>query len=129
MNAKVPRPLEKDIQRGIARGLRVLGFKVFRRNVGGLYDKAGNYVAFAEKGQSDLYGWIIATGIHFEFETKRSGEEPTPKQLGWLKACASDGIPAWWSDNIKDAMRVAEAVIQGGRIIWDEGCEFHVEIP
>ncbi len=129
MNAKLPRPLEKDIQRGIARGLCVLGFKVLRRNVGGLYDKAGNYVAFAEKGQSDLYGWIIESRVHFEFETKRPGEKPTPDQLTWLKRCAADGIPAWWSDNLRDAIRVAEAVKTGGVIVWDEDCDFHVEMP
>jgi hypothetical protein len=109
--------------------LRLVGFEVFRRNVGGLCDEHGNYVSFAEKGQSDLYGWVRATGVHFEFETKRYGKKPTPNQLFWLKQCTATGAHAWWADNIEDAIKVARAILAGGRIVWEEDENYYVEMP
>jgi hypothetical protein len=126
---KVPDDLEKTVQASIAGMLRLIGFEVFRRNVGGLYDDDGNYVSFAEKGQSDLYGWIRATGAHFEFETKRYGKKPTPNQLAWLKQCTVLGAHAWWADNIEDAIKVARALLAGGKIVWEEDENYWVQMP
>jgi hypothetical protein len=134
MNAKLPRGKtptdpEKIVQTSTAEMLRLIGFEVFRRNVGGLYDDDGNYVPFAEKGQSDLYGWVRATGVHFEFETKRYGKKPTPNQLAWLKRCTATGAHAWWADNIEDAIKVARAILAGGRIVWEEDENYWVQMP
>lgn len=93
-------------------------------------DPSGNHIRFAAPGQSDTYGWIIATGRHVEVEWKRPGNRPTVHQLRWLKECTRTGAIAFWSDSVAVAEMVMMAVLKGGEIAWfDDGDEFDVEMP
>jgi hypothetical protein len=118
---------ESKIQRSIVVRLSQLGIRLWRRNVGAMTDAAGNFVRFAAPGQSDLWG-IDRTGRHWEIEVKRPGNRPTPAQLKWLKEMTARGAVAYWADSVNIAERVAEAVLQGGRIVWRHDGTFDVEM-
>jgi hypothetical protein len=123
-----PPERESKIQRsGIIR-LRRLGVMLFRRNVGAMADQSGNHVRFAAAGQSDTYGWVIATGRHIELEWKRPGNKPTAHQLRWLKACSESGAIAFWADSVHIAELVMSAILEGGEIVWRDGCDYDVVI-
>jgi hypothetical protein len=127
MPTKVPRERERKILRSIRiRLLHRFGIRLFRRNVGALRD-GERFIRFAAPGQADLWG-IDRHARHWELEVKAPGKKPTPAQLAWLKECSRLGCVAFWSDNANDAERVAEAVLGGGRIVW-EGDDFYVEMP
>lgn len=135
MATRPPKPREKEskVQRSVVVRLRRLGIKLIRRNVGarGWTDKQGRarVVMYGAKGQADLYGWEIATGRHWEIETKAKGEKPTEHQLAWLAECTRLGVVAFWGDNVNTIERVAEAVLAGGRIVWRDGCDYDIEMP
>jgi hypothetical protein len=122
-----PRERESKIQRSIVVRLSRLGIRLFRRNVGAMKTDAGGFVRFAAPGQSDLWG-IDRAGRHWEIECKRSGNKPTPAQLAWLKEMTDRGAVAYWADSVNIAERVAEAVLQGGRIVWRDDGTFDVEM-
>lgn len=124
-----PRDLERTVQRAIVQRLGLLGITLYRRNVGGFTDDYGHRVRFAKRGQSDLWGIDNTLYRHWEVETKREGEKPTPAQLAWIKEMTMRGAIAFWTDSADVAARVAEAVLQGGRIIWLEGPDFDIEMP
>jgi hypothetical protein len=90
----------------------------------------------AEPGQSDLWGIETVLnenggnwGRHWEIETKATGKRPTPEQLVWLRNCTRMGAIAFWGDNVDTIRRVAQAILNGGRIVWRQGDDFDVEIP
>ncbi len=128
MNTKPPRERESKVQRAIIVRLRRLGIVLFRRNVMLAKTPDGRRYRVEAAGRSDLYGWHMRTARHFEIEVKAANEKPTPKQLEWLKECHRLGAVAYWSDSANDAERVAEAIVQGGRIVWGEK-DFWVEMP
>ena len=74
--------------------------KIFRRNVGAHKTEDGRFIRFAEKGQSDLYGWIlehrcpfcnrVQWGTHFEIEVKSEKGKATKAQLEWLAMVAQN---------------------------------------
>ena len=82
--------------------------KMFRRNIGGMKDKNGQFIRFGQAGQSDLYGWIVEHrcpfcnraqwGTHFEIEVKgfdKNGKvgKLTEEQNEYLKMVAhTNGI-------------------------------------
>lgn len=123
---KLPRELEKSVQKSGIAILAALGIKLYRRNVGGFLDDYGHWVQFADSGQSDTYGWIISTGTHVEIEWKRPPNKPTLCQLDWLKECTRTGAIAFWADNTKTAEKVARAVLAGGKIKWGDGDSYDV---
>jgi hypothetical protein len=129
MPTKIPREREGKLLRSIRVRLHHrFGIRLWRRNIGVM--KRGNrIVRFGKKGQADLYGMLPRShgNRHVELEVKTDGERPTPLQLDWLKMMHALGAVAWWTDNINDAERVAEAVMCGGRIVWNEK-DFWVEI-
>ena len=66
---------------------------------------------------------------HWEIETKRPGNRPTPGQLEWLKTMSARGCVAFWVDSANIADRVAEAILDGGRIAWHDDDNFDVVMP
>lgn len=127
VNAKPPREREKKVQASTRVRLRRLGIVLFRRNVALVRTGDGRKFSVEAPGRSDLYGWEIKTGRHWEVETKANGGKPTPKQIEWLKECSRLGCVAYWGDNANDIERVAEAILTGGWIVWGEK-DFWVEI-
>lgn len=135
MNDKPPRERESKVQRSVIVRLGYLGIHLERRNVGAMRrtNKDGNtrLIRFGKSGQSDLWGIDRPYGTtwarHWEIETKRLDEIPTPKQLEWLKKMHNRGCIAFWADSANIAERVAESVINGGRIIWHDDENFDVE--
>lgn len=125
---KLPRPLERTVQRSIVQRLAVRGITLWRRNIGGFTDDYGHYVKFSESGQSDLWGIDLCNhwARHWEIETKRYGEIPAPKQLAWLKEMTIRGCVAFWADDPNVADSIAMAVLDGGRIHWHEDHNFDV---
>jgi hypothetical protein len=122
----IPRERESKVQRAIMVRLSRLGVRLWRRNVGAMADRKGNYVRFAAPGQSDLWG-VDRSGRHWEVEVKRHGNRPTDRQISWLKEMTNRGAVAYWADCPNIAERVAEAVLRGGRIAWRDGVDFDVE--
>lgn len=131
MATKLPPERESKIQSSIRVRLRRLGIVLFRRNVGarGWTDSAGKarVTKYGSKGQSDLYGWHVKTGRHWEIEVKAKDKRPTPKQLEWLKECHRLGAVAYWADSANIAERVAMAILDGCRIVWHENDDYDVE--
>jgi hypothetical protein len=126
-NDKLPPDRESKIQRSIVVRLDRMGIKLWRRNVG-MMRKDDRVVRFGSPGQSDLWG-IDRTARHWEIETKRPGNRPTPKQLDWLKLMTMMGCVAYWADSANIAEKVAEAILDGGRIIWiGDGDEFDIAL-
>ena len=120
------RERESKIQRSVIVRLRRLGVLLYRRNVGAM--RVGTrFVRFSSPGQADLWG-VDRTGRHWEIECKRPGNRPTPKQLAWLKEMTASGCVAYWADDALICERVAEAVLQGGNIIWHENENFDVKL-
>lgn len=74
-----PKITETDVVRAIKQYLQLRGFEVFRRNVGGAFNEL-RFVRFSEPGQSDLYGWELATGRHLECEVKKPRARTNPKR-------------------------------------------------
>ena len=127
MNTKPPRERESKVQRSIIVRLRRLGIRLWRRNVAA-FAIEDRFIRCASPGQADLWG-IDRQARHWEIEVKRPGNKPTGLQLHWLKEMHALGCVAFWSDSANDAERVAKAIKAGGVIVWDEGSEFHVEMP
>lgn len=128
VNTKLPRERERKIQSAIRVRLRRLGIVLYRRNVALVRTGDGRTFSVEAPGRSDLYGWHIKTGRHWEIETKADGKKPTEKQLEWLKECTRLGAVAYWSDNANDAERIAEAILRGGRVVWGNGNDFWIEM-
>jgi len=124
-NTRPPREKESKIQRSIVVRLQRLGVQLYRRNVGAFTDSYGHHVRFAAPGQADLWGFD-RNARHWEIETKRPGNRPTELQLAWLKEMTDCGCVAFWVDNANTADLVTEAVLEGGRIVWREGCDYDV---
>ena len=130
MSIRLPRERESKVQRSVIVRLSRLGIKLWRRNVGGItaeYHGTRRYVRFGAAGQSDLWG-LDQTARHWEIETKRQGGKPTPAQLAWLKDLTVRGAVAYWGDSANVIERVAEAVLQGGKIVWHEDHNFDIEM-
>jgi hypothetical protein len=123
----LPRPLERTVLYSVKKRLQVFGITLWRRNVGGLRNQQGKYVAFSARNRADLEG-IGPGGRRWEIEVKRYGEKPTRGQLLWLKQMTDLGAVAFWVDNADTADRIAPVIIQGGRIVWRAGCNFDVEM-
>ena len=146
MNTKLPSERESAIQHSVITQLGAMGIELWRRNVGAMRiapegQGKSRFIRFAKAGQSDLWGsWNhidddftmthgkYLWGRHWEIETKATGKRPTPEQLIWLKASTARGWIAFWGDNVDTIRRVAQAVLEGGRIVWAEGDSFDVEM-
>lgn len=119
---KAPRPLEAEVQKACMAILEARGWRVFRRNTGampGTYNGKRRFIRFAEKGQSDLYGFIPKRGgQHFECEIKRPGERPTLEQVEWLLKCHWAGTVAFWVSSAEECERVARRINEGGWLIY-----------
>lgn len=127
MNTKLPRERESKVQRSIVVRLGRLGIRLFRRNVGAMRERE-RFVRFGRAGEADLWG-VDLHGRHWEIETKAAGRKPTEKQLAWLKEISELGCICYWSDNANDCEYVAEAVLQGGKVVWLDGCEYMIQMP
>ncbi len=116
--------------------LGALGVSCHRRNVGARTwtDKSGKprMIKFAMPGQSDIWGVqskVPPFGRHWEVELKRPGNRPTEQQYIWLRTMGNLGAVAFWCDSTAALESIARGVLDGGRIVWDEGLAFHVEPP
>ena len=131
MKLKPPRELESKIVKSTIVRLRRLGIVLYRRNVAvqvAEYKGRSRVIRSGAKGQSDLYGWVIATGVHVEIEVKRPPNRPTEHQLAWLKESQRLGALAWWGDSVNVIERVAEALLRGGVIVWHDDENFDVRL-
>ena len=125
MHEKIPNERENKIQRSIVVRLERLGVKLWRRNVG-VMRKDNRFIRFGSPGQSDLWGIDHLFHRHWEIETKRPGNRPTACQLLWLKEMSHLGCVAFWTDSANVAEQVAEAILDGGRIVWHNNDDFDV---
>lgn len=129
MSTNLPKERERKIQASIRIRLGYLGINLYRRNVALVRTGDGRRFSVEAPGRADLYGWEIKTGRHWEIETKRPGNKPTPLQLGWLKEATRLGAVAFWADNCNDTETVARAILAGGRIVWEEDENYWVQMP
>lgn len=112
---KAYHPPEREVQKSGIAILKAMGWRVYRRNVGGMTDKAGQFIRFGEPGMSDTWG-ITPDGRHFELEFKRYGERPSEVQLAWLKDMndnKSNGPVSFWADSTEVVQKVAQLIDQG----------------
>ncbi len=118
---KLPKPLEKEIQKNAVKLLRSLGWEIHRRNVsafGGTHKGKKWFVRSGEPGQADLFG-KLPDGRHAEIEIKRPDERPTLDQARWLWANnRSDHEVSFWVDNLDTLERVARHLMGGGKILY-----------
>jgi hypothetical protein len=124
-------PLEKEVQANGIKLLKALGWTVHRRNTGAWAMAATNttkrrYVRASTPGMADTFG-ELPDRRHFELEFKRAGERPTEKQLAWLKSTNSEHCVSFWVDDTKALEWTARLLMDGHRIVWQEGEGYHVE--
>ena len=128
MTSTPPHDRESKIQKSIVIRLDRLGIRLWRRNVGAMRQD-DRIIRFGSPGQSDLWGIDTIYHRHWEIETKRPGNRPTPLQLSWLKDMSQLGCVSFWADNANVAERVAKAIIDGGMIVWCDNDDYNVEMP
>lgn len=109
------RALERDVKRAIIDYLRMRGFRVFVRTVGGAYAmRLGReqFVRFSEPGAADLTGWEIGTGRAIEVEIKRPGGRTNPQrqalQQRWLDQARRDGCIAFRASSVEECEAALE---------------------
>lgn len=103
--------LERDVKRGIADYLRLRGFRIRVRTVGGAYrlrlGGGDQYIPWGESGMADLCGWHIGTGRAIEVEAKKPGAKTSPKrqaaQQRWLDDAKRDGVIAFRASSVQEA--------------------------
>lgn len=117
MKTKTYHPPEREVQKSGIAILKAMGWRVWRRNVGGMADKAGNFIRFNEPGMSDTWG-ITPDGRHFELEFKRHGQKPTEAQLAWLKTMNGRHHVSFWVDSTAELVRAAVMINEGGVVIY-----------
>jgi hypothetical protein len=129
---KLPRERERKVQASIrVRLWRLHGIRLYRRNVALVRTGDGRKFSVEAPGRSDLYGMFPASHgcRHVEIETKATGEKPTAKQVAWLKEMTRLGAVALWGDNCNDVERCIKAILAGGKVVWHENEDFHIEMP
>jgi len=119
---KLPKPLESEVQKACIQIMQAAGWRVFRRNTGamsGTHNGKRRFIRFAEKGQSDVYGFIPKfDGRHVEVEIKRKGERPTLDQVQWLQDCHFAGCLAIWVDNPDRCREVVRHIDDYGGLVY-----------
>lgn len=90
---------EAAVQSVVMDYLNLIGWRVWRRNVGAMKLDAKRFVRFGVAGMADLEG-IAKGGRHVEIEVKAPGKKPTLHQLAWLEQCRSQGAIALWCDSV-----------------------------
>ena len=133
----LPTERESSVQRSAVQILGSMGIMMWRRNVGAFHVQ-DRYIRCAKPGQSDLWGTDFHRLVespggwewsrHWELETKSHGKRPNPEQLAWLKASTDRGWVAYWGDNVDTIVRVAQAILDGGQIVWHNDDSYHVEM-
>ena len=117
---KLPPPTEAEVAAQVVAAARLLGLTLQRRNVGGMYNPRGQYVAFGEPGDPDWEGTLPGgSGRRVAIEIKAPGKRPTPIQLARLRELAAAGAVAFWTDCPVRFHRAMTLLIGGGH---------HVEI-
>lgn len=108
--AKVPKPLERDIQAAVLEVLSVhpkVAF-AYRFNTGAATfrgaDDVERFVKFAFKGCADVLG-MLKGGRFLACECKRFGEHPTPDQQAFLLSVARGGGLAFVARSVDDVLR------------------------
>lgn len=121
---KLPKPLEKVVQRQALAYLKQMGIAAYRRNVIAVpaeYQGRRRFIRAGEPGQSDIWGVLPNTtgrhfGRHFEAECKRPGERPTLDQVMWLTTMNVITGAAFWFDSIGILATVIDCLRTGGRV-------------
>lgn len=137
MNRSNP-DLEAPVLHSVIVQLGSIGIELWRRNV--VAFKIGKrFVRCAEPGQADLWGVDYRPNgqcqgpiwaRHWEIEVKANGKRPSLAQILWLKRMTRLGCVAFWGDNVDTIFRVAQSVMDGGRIAWiGDRDEFDVFMP
>ena len=99
---------EADLSRAIQVALSARGHRVFRNNVGLLFDARGQAVRYGlGTGSSDLIG--LAKGGRFvSLEVKLPGKKPTKQQQLWLQMVLDMGGIAGVARSVEDAVALVE---------------------
>ena len=70
--------------------------KIYSRVTGMFYTKSGAPVKISNKGQADLYGWILIDNlpVHLEIEVKsgKTGIRKGSHQEKWMDKCRKDNV-------------------------------------
>jgi hypothetical protein len=116
---------EKQVTGQVLQAAAMLGIELKRRNVGGVTDARGHYVAFAESGDADFYA-VLPDGRHLDLELKREGFNPAKargeererfeKQLARLQRTNAQGGIAFWCDDSLDFIMIMRHVLAGARV-------------
>lgn len=124
---RLPKPLEKTVQRDALQWLAANSIPAWRRNIIAVpaeYNGRKRFIRSGEPGQSDLWGLLrIYHGlvVHFEAECKRPGEYPTLDQVLWLRRINELTGAAFWFDRIEILERVIRHLRSGGRVEYLPG--------
>lgn len=112
--AKVPKPLEAEIQRAILDVLRFHGVECWRANTGafaGEHKGRSRFVRFGEKGQSDILGMIGPNARFLAIEAKRPGNKPTLDQILFMQRINAAGGFAFWATSAQTVDHAVRAVL------------------
>jgi hypothetical protein len=116
---------EAEVMAQVLEAAQMLGLELKRRNVGGLTDGTGRYVAFAEPGDADFYA-VLPDGRHLDLELKREGFDPArargeerkrfERQLARLKKTNEQGGIGFWVDDSEEFLTIMRHVLAGARV-------------
>ncbi len=119
---------EADVTAQCLAYLACHGVVMHRRNVGGMRDSRGQYVAFGAKGQADYYGTV--NGRMLEIEFKRTGYRPRSvrerehfaRQVAWLNEINATGAIGLMIDRFEHLQALWPWIMSGAQFhIHDDG--------
>lgn len=110
---RLPKPLEKDIQKAILDYLALRRIPAWRVNSGamvGEYKGKRRFMRFnGAAGHSDIAG-VLSGGRALFIECKRPGGKPTPDQLAFIETMKATGALAFVATSVADVERALNGV-------------------
>jgi hypothetical protein len=123
-----PGASEKIVTEQVLEAAAMLGLTLVRQNVGGLYNAAGQYVAFGSPGDAD-YTAQLDDGRTLMLELKRESFCPRKvrgaaaarwaRQLAKLRAANASGNVGIWVRAGDDFLRAMQLILMGARVEID----------
>jgi VRR-NUC domain len=100
---------EADLSRAIQIALCARGHRVWRNNVGLLFDARGKAVRYGlATGSADLIGITRQEGRFLSIEVKLPGRKPTRQQQRWRAMVIEMGGVAGVAHSVEEAVEIAE---------------------
>lgn len=92
---------EQKIQKQILDYLKGLGLMAWKNHTQALVVGNGRKIKNPNAGCPDILGYF-PNGVGFAIEVKAQGNKPSDDQYNWLANAKSNGVLAFWTNNLGD---------------------------